>query len=149
MLSKKTKYALKALVILAKRYDTGWPMRISQISIEENIPHKFLESILLEMRKQGILGSKLGVNGGYYLLKSPKEIKLSAIIRLTDGPIALSSCVSLNFYERCAECKDEVTCGVRDVLKDARDATLGILANTSLEDIVNRESKLKQSIKKN
>jgi Rrf2 family protein len=148
MLSKKTKYALKALVILAKRYDTGWPMRISQISIEENIPHKFLESILLEMRKQGILGSKLGVNGGYYLLKSPKDIKLSSIIRLTDGPIALSSCVSLNFYERCAECKDEVSCGVRDVLKDARDATLSILANTSLEDIVNRENKLKQSVKK-
>lgn len=148
MLSKKTKYALKALVILAKRYDTGWPMRISQISVEENIPHKFLESILLEMRKQGILGSKLGVNGGYYLLKSPKDIKLSSIIRLTDGPIALSSCVSLNFYERCAECKDEVSCGVRDVLKDARDATLSILANTSLEDIVNRENKLKQSVKK-
>lgn len=148
MLSKKTKYALKALVILAKRYDTGWPMRISQISVEENIPHKFLESILLEMRKQGILGSKLGVNGGYYLLKSPKDIKLSSIIRLTDGPIALSSCVSLNFYERCTECKDEVSCGVRDVLKDARDATLSILANTSLEDIVNRENKLKQSVKK-
>jgi Rrf2 family protein len=148
MLSKKTKYALKALVILAKRYDTGWPMRISQISMEENIPHKFLESILLEMRKQGILGSKLGVNGGYYLLKAPNDIKLSSIIRLTDGPIALSSCVSLNFYERCAECKDEVSCGVRDVLKDARDATLSILANTSLEDIVNRENKLKQLIKK-
>jgi len=142
MLSKKTKYALKALIVLAKRYETGWPMRISQISTEENIPHKFLEAILLELRKQGILGSKLGINGGYYLLKEPKDIMLSSIIRLTDGPIALTTCVSLNFYERCAECKDEITCGVRDVMREARDATLNILANTSLEDIVKRENKL-------
>lgn len=145
MLSKKTKYALKALVVLAKRYETGWPMRISQISTEEKIPHKFLEAILLELRKQGFLGSKLGINGGYYLLKPPQEIMLSSIIRLTDGPISLTSCVSLNFYERCAECKDEVTCGVRAVMQEARDATLNILANTSLADIVARESKLSNS----
>lgn len=147
MLSKKTKYALKALVVLAKRYETGWPMRIAQIAQEENIPHKFLEAILLELRKQGILGSKLGVNGGYYLLKPPEEIKISSIIRLTDGPIALTTCVSLNFYERCTECKDETICGVKDVMKEARDATLNVLANTSLADIVKRETKLSNSRK--
>ena len=122
-------------------------MRVAQIAQEENIPHKFLEAILLELRKQGVLGSKLGVNGGYYLLTPPNEIMLSSVIRLTDGPIVLSTCVSLNFYERCTECKDETICGVKDVMKEARDATLNVLAHTSLADIVKRESKLSNSRK--
>lgn len=142
MLSKKTKYALNALVRLAKNHGTNVPLRIHEISEGEQIPHKFLEAILLELKKQGILGSKLGVNGGYYLLKHPKEIMLSSVIRFTDGPIALTRCVSLNFYERCEECKDEMTCGIRDVMGEARDAVLSILAHTSLEEIVKRESRL-------
>lgn len=142
MLSKKTKYALNALVRLAKNHETGVPLRIHEISEGEHIPHKFLESILLELKKQGVLGSKLGVNGGYYLLKHPKEIMLSSIIRLTDGPIALTKCVSLNFYERCEECKDEAICGIRNVMEQARDATLKVLANTSLKEVLERETQL-------
>ena len=148
MLSKKSKYAIKALVVLAKKYGHG-PVLISEISNEERIPRKFLEAILLEFRKTGILGSKKGSGGGYYLIKSPNEVMLSSVMRLTDGPISLTPCVSLNFYERCAECTDEITCGLRAVAKDVRDASLQILSNTSLADLVAREQKLvKQSKRK-
>ena len=145
MLSKKSKYAIKALVVLAKEYETHTPKRISEIAESEHIPRKFLEAILLELRNKGILGSKKGVSGGYYLLKKPSEIMLSDLIRITDGPIALLPCVSLNFYERCEECTDEITCGIRDVALEVRDASLRILNGTSLEDIVKREKKLARS----
>ena len=145
MLSKKSKYAIKALVVLAKKFGHG-PVLISEISNEEHIPKKFLEAILLEFRKTGVLGSKKGVGGGYYLIKSPDEVMLSNVMRLTDGPISLTPCVSLNFYERCEECTDEVTCSLRAVAKDVRDASLHILSNTSLADLIDREAKLlKQS----
>jgi Rrf2 family protein len=140
MLSNKTKYAIKALVALARNKE---PMTIFQIAEKERIPKKFLEAILLELRKQGILGSKIGVGGGYYLLKKPKEIVLTQVLRASGGPIALLPCVSLNFYERCEDCVDETTCSLRDVVLDVRDATLRIFAETTLKDMVDRESKLK------
>lgn len=149
MLSKKTKYALNALVLLAKHHGSPAPLRIHEIAMAEQIPQKFLETILLDLKKQGVLGSKLGANGGYYLAKPPKEIMLSSVIRITDGPIALTRCVSLNFYERCEECRDESTCGIRDVMGQARDAVLSILACTSLEQVVNREKALLAGKKKN
>ncbi len=142
MLTKKSKYAIKALVALARHYETEGPLRIAEIAEKENIPAKFLEAILLELRKHGILGSKKGVNGGYYLIKDPKEIILSNVMRITDGPIALIPCVSLNFYEKCEECKDELTCGLREIALKVRDASLEILANTSIGDMVEREAKL-------
>lgn len=147
MLSKKTKYALKALIALAKRYEKG-PVLISEISERERIPKKFLEAILLDLKNQGILGSKKGAGGGYYLIKSPEEVMLSKVIRMTDGPIALLPCVSMNFYERCAECNDEVTCGLRAVAQEVRDASLQILNQTSLADVVKRETKLTLSATK-
>src|SRR5690349_17424409 len=119
MLSKKSKYAIKALVALAKHEKEnkdGSPMRIIEISEQEKIPKKFLEAILLELRRHNLLGSKMGVNGGYYLLKSPKDIALTDIIRLTDGPIAMIPCASLNFYEKCDDCVDETICGLRKVM---------------------------------
>lgn len=148
MLSKKSKYAIKALIVLAKEYDSHLPKRISEISADEHIPRKFLEAILLELRNKGILGSKKGVNGGYYLLKKPSEILLSEVIRITDGPIALLPCVSLNFYERCEECTDEVTCSIRQIAIEVRDASLKILGGNSLEDMVKREEKLRKSSRK-
>jgi Rrf2 family protein len=138
MISKKTKYAIKALVALAKGDDKN-PMTISQIATQEKIPKKFLETILLDMRKQGILKSRIGIGGGYYLLMKPKDIYLSRILRNIDGPIALLPCVSLNFYEHCEDCKDEVTCGIRKVFIEVRDATLKILAETTLEDILKKD----------
>ena len=89
MLQKKTKYAIKALVALAKVYKSKTLLSISSISTTEKIPRKFLEKILLELKSQGFLGSKMGINGGYFLIKNPKDIMLSTIIRSTGGPIAL------------------------------------------------------------
>jgi len=141
MLSKKSKYAIKALIVLGKNYGKE-PMQILKIAEEENIPKKFLEQILLEMRNAGILYSKKGAGGGYSLNKDPEDIRLSQVIRLTDGPIALLPCVSLNFYRRCDECKTEETCGIRDTFIDVRNAMLQILNDTSIADIINRENKL-------
>jgi Rrf2 family protein len=147
MLPKKTKYAIKALMALAKTYEQKLPQRIADIAENENIPKKFLEAILLDMRKIGIVNSKMGANGGYYLSKHPDEIFLSNIIRFTGGPIALVPCVSLNFYEKCDECPNENICGLRDVMQEVRDASLQILAKTSLSDLIKREEVLSISPK--
>jgi len=138
MISKKTKYAIKALLALARKKDKS-PMTISEIAKQEKISKKFLETILLDMRRQGILKSKIGIGGGYYLLMKPKDIVLARLLRNIDGPIALLPCVSLNFYERCDDCKDEVTCGIRKTFIEVRDATLKILSETTLEDILKKE----------
>jgi len=141
MLSKKTKYAIKALVILGKNADKP-PMQISRIAEEERIPKKFLEQILLDLRNAGYLFSKKGAGGGYSLNKDPKEIFLVNVMRITDGPIAMVPCASLNFYHKCEECRQETTCGIRDVFVDVRDATLKILSETSIADIIARENTL-------
>ena len=100
MLSAKAQYAIHALTYLGEHYQQGY-IPINQIAEKRKIPAKFLEAILLELRKAGILGSKAGKNGGYYLLKAPKEIPMVTILRLMDGPIALLPCVSKKFYEPC------------------------------------------------
>ncbi len=141
MLSKKTKYAIKALVILGKNTDKP-PMQISKIAELEHIPKKFLEQILLDLRNAGFLYSKKGAGGGYSLNKDPKEIFLVSIMRITDGPIAMVPCASLNFYHKCDECHSELTCGIRNVFIDVRDVTLKILTETSIADIIARENKL-------
>ena len=142
MLPKKTKYAIKALMALARTYEQKHPQRIADIAENENIPKKFLEAILLDLRKFGMVNSKMGAHGGYYLSKHPDEIYLSNIIRFTGGPIALVPCVSLNFYEKCDECPNEHICGLRDVMQEVRDASLQILSKTSLSDLIKREELL-------
>jgi Rrf2 family protein len=134
MLSKKTKYGLKALTFLADRKENG-PVQISEISKSENISHKFLESILLTLRKAGILGSKKGKGGGYYLLKPALEVKMTDVIRALEGPIAMVPCVSLNFYEKCDDCPDENACSVHKLMIQVRDNTLHVLRNTTLADL--------------
>ena len=146
MLSKKSKYAIKALTCLAKRYESKTLLKIATISEEEKIPKKFLEAILVELRNNGLLHSKLGANGGYYLAKHPNEIFLSTVIRLSGGPIAMLPCVSLNFYEPCDECEDEKTCGLSNVMRTVREATIKILAATSIEDLLLKESELKVNL---
>jgi len=145
MLSKKTRYALKALVVLGKNFGQA-PLQISRIAIEENIPKKFLEQILLDLRNSGLLFSKKGAGGGYGLIKDPAEIFIVQVLRLTGGPVALLPCVSLNFYQKCDECINESTCGVRDVFVDVRNATLKVLSETSIADIIRRESNLTNQI---
>ncbi|MBI3218324.1 MAG: Rrf2 family transcriptional regulator [Bacteroidetes bacterium] len=142
MLSKKCKYAIHALVYLAERHEKG-PVQIQDISDDQHIPKKFLEAILLELRHAKILESKKGKGGGYYLIKDPAEVNLMQVMRLIDGPIALLPCVSLNYYERCDECRNEKTCGIRNSLIQVRDETLKILGGSTLAKIVKREKSLK------
>ncbi|WP_127845460.1 RrF2 family transcriptional regulator [Psychroflexus aestuariivivens] len=141
MISKKTKYAINALVHLAKKENEG-PIVISEIAEAENIPRKFLEAILLNLKKAGVLASKKGKGGGYYLLQSPEEINLADVMRLFDGPIAFLPCVTYKYYERCEECKDEETCGIRDVFFEVRNKTVELLKAASLSEIIKRESAL-------
>ena len=137
MLSHKAKYALKALLVLAQEYGQG-PILISDIANRENVPRKFLELILLELKNNGLLQSKKGKGGGYSLARPPELIHVGDVLRVVDGPIALLPCVSKSAYTRCEECRDERTCGIRLVMKDVRDATSQILDATSLADLLKR-----------
>ena len=135
MISKKAKYALKALKVLAQAYEKG-PLLISHIAESEHIPKKFLEAILLELRNHGILQSQKGKGGGYYLRVPPAEVTFAKIIRIVDGPIAPALCVSLHFYGKCDDCADEETCRLRTVLAKWRDANLSVLEKTTLEELI-------------
>src|SRR5512138_2272292 len=132
ILSKKTRYAMVALTRLAREYGHG-PIQIREIAEEEKIPQSFLENILLDLRKMGILGSNLGKSGGYYLLKKPEEVNLAEVIQHFEGTIALMYCVSDNSYRPCEFCKDEATCQIRKVFMEIRDVTNKILAKTTLK----------------
>ncbi len=145
MLSKKTKYAIKALIIMGKNMDKP-PMQIAQIAEQERIPRKFLESILLDLRNAGFLYSKKGAGGGYALNKAAEDITLAAILRLTDGPIAMVPCASLNFYHKCDECHNEVTCGIRAKFMEIRDASVKILEQTSIADMIAKETILSAAL---
>ena len=134
MLSKKSQYAFKALSYLAVRFNQG-PVLISEIAKKKKIPLKFLENILLELKKADILDSKKGKGGGYFLKKSPEKVKMATVIRLINGPIAMLPCVSLYFYERCKNC-DEKHCGLHDMMVEVRDATLNIVENRTLKDLI-------------
>ncbi|HEX2970274.1 MAG TPA: Rrf2 family transcriptional regulator [Bacteroidales bacterium] len=127
----KTRYAMVALARLARDFGKG-PVHIKTIATEEKIPLSFLENILLELKKTGILGSKLGKTGGYYLKKDPVDVSLADIIRLYEGSIALMYCVAEDSYHPCEFCKDELTCGIRNIFKEIRDTTNSILSRTTL-----------------
>ena len=130
-LSRKGRYALRALYALAANQGGG-PVLIADLAERENIPRKFLEAILLELKNAGVLRSKKGKGGGYVLAKSPDQIVLGEVIRIIDGPLAPIPCVSERAYARCEECVDEATCGTRIVMKQVRDAIAKILDNTTL-----------------
>jgi len=141
-LSKKTRYAIVALTRLARDFGKG-PVQIREIALSEKIPQNFLENILLELRKMGILGSKLGKSGGYFLLKKPQDVNLAEIVRHFEGTIALMYCVSEKAYQPCEFCREEANCKIRKVFKEVRDTTFDILARTSLQDLINTESSVK------
>ncbi len=134
MLSKKTQYAFQALSYIAQQ-QANEPILIAEISRKKKIPLKFLENILLQLRKDGILESKKGKGGGYYFKIKPKQVSLARVIRLLDGPIAPLSCVSLHFYERCKNC-DEKHCGLHDMMAKVRDANLKILEKKTIADLL-------------
>jgi Rrf2 family protein len=138
MLSAKAQYAIHALTYLGEQFQKGY-IPINQIAENRKIPPKFLEAILLEFRKAGVLGSKAGKNGGYYLLKAPKEIEMVQILRLMDGPIALLPCVSKKFYEPCRLCPyQEANCNIRQIFLEVRDATLAVIEGKSLHDLMQK-----------
>ena len=134
MLSQKAKYALQALSYLASHYNEGTPVLIGTIAEKKNIPIKFLEAILCQLRHEDILVSMRGRSGGYKLAEAPKKISLARVIRAVDGPIAMLSCVSLNFYKRCDNC-NEKSCRINPVMAEARDAVLRVLEKRTLNDI--------------
>lgn len=137
MLSKKAKYALRAALALAKEHGHG-PVLIAELAERERIPKKFLELILLDLKNEGLLQSKKGKGGGYGLGKAPDKITVGQVIRAIDGPIAPIPCVSQTAYVKCEECPDEMTCGIRLVMKEVRDATARIVDHTSLADVLAR-----------
>jgi Rrf2 family protein len=139
-LSKRGEYGLRAIIYLAESTDSDKPcpiMQIKEISQHENIPIKFLEQILLALKNAGLLQSKLGFGGGYYLAKPASEIYLGQIVRILDGPLAPIRCVSQMAYEPCG-CPDERTCGLRMVMGDVRNAIANVLDNTTLADVATR-----------
>ena len=131
MLTRKSKYGLKELLVLAEESDRG-PVLISELADRQRLPKKFLEAILLELKRAGLLHSKKGKGGGYVLGRKPTEITVGQVIRVLEGPLALTPCVSQTAYRRCDECPDEQGCGVRLAMKEVRDATARILDNTTL-----------------
>jgi len=135
MLTQKTRYSMLALIRLAKEFGKG-TMMINEIAESEKIPKRFLESILLELKKNGYLGSKLGKNGGYFLIKRPEDVNLLEIVRLFEGSIAMLRCTSEKYYEPCDHCKDEATCAIRWTFKDIRDYTFNKLEGTSLAMLI-------------
>ena len=131
MLTRRSKYGLKAVLYLAGRVGDG-PISVAEIADEERIPRKFLEAILLDLKRTGVLQSKKGQGGGYVLGRKPTEITVGQVVRTLDGPLALVPCVSQTAYAPCADCVDEASCGVRLAMKQVRDATARILDHTSL-----------------
>ncbi|MCJ7432830.1 MAG: Rrf2 family transcriptional regulator [Anaerolineales bacterium] len=138
-LSKRGEYGLRAMIVLAEPVakNTMPVVQIKEIAQREQISAKFLEQILLALKNAGMLHSKMGVGGGYYLARPPSEITLGQIFRVLDGPVAPIRCVSQMSYEACG-CPDEQTCGLRMVMGDVRDAIANILENTTLADVTDR-----------
>lgn len=148
MLNKKTKYALRAVMALARRKDEGLVL-IADLAESENIPKKFLEQILLDLKRAGILASTKGKGGGYALGRPASDISVGAIIRVIEGPLAMVPCVSQHSPGVCEECRNPLACGIRGVMKEVRDQTALILDNTSILTVIRSEEELGLALKTN
>lgn len=134
MLSQKAKYAIKALLVLARAQGEDLLVQAPEISSTQNIPKKFLDLIFFELRRHNLVQSTRGREGGYSLARPAAEISIAAIVRAVDGPLAPLPCASVKFYRRCSDCDDEKTCEVRRLMREVRDAASAILDNTSLAE---------------
>jgi Rrf2 family protein len=139
MLTQKAKYAVRALAVLGAA-DRHVPLPIHEVADRAHAPQKFLEAILLELRRHGVLVSTRGKAGGYVLAHPPEEIRLGDIIRMMDGPLAPIPCASLTAYRPCVDCLDPATCSIRRVMRRVRDATAAILDNTTVADLTDSET---------
>ncbi len=133
MISQKTRYALRALLYLVEQ-GRGAPVQLGSIAESQQVPRKYLELIMLDLKRAGIVTSVRGPSGGYRLARTPAEISFGEVIRVLDGPIALVPCASVNFYSKCGDCHDEESCAIRRVLAVVRDTSAQILDSTSLAD---------------
>ena len=131
MLTQKTRYALRALLYLVER-GGGQPVQIAEIAATQQVPRKYLELIMLDLKKAGIVLSRRGPGGGYGLARPAEEISFAEVVRTMDGPIALVPCASLNFYAKCGDCHDEASCAIRKVMAQVREEAVRILGGTSL-----------------
>jgi Rrf2 family protein len=136
-LSKRTQYSLRALYALARNHGQG-PTLITQLAQDESIPKKFLEQILLSLKSTGIVSSKKGKGGGYFLVRPPDEVTVGSVIRLIEGPLAPLPCASETRFRKCDECIDVETCGTRMVMREVRDAIAKILGHTTLTMVCRR-----------
>lgn len=141
-LSLRGEYALRALLVLGLNYD-GPVTRIQAISAQQNIPKRFLEQILNDLKSAGIVQSRRGVAGGYRLAKRPEQISIASIVRHIEGALAPVSCVSEQFYEKCS-CPDEARCAIRSVMKEVREAVVKLAERITVADLVERSRKLQQ-----
>jgi Rrf2 family protein len=140
MLSQKAQYAFRALTHLVNHYQKG-PVLISEIAESKHIPLKFLENILLQLKHAGILESKKGKGGGYYLKTDPAKTSIASVMRIVDGPIAMLPCVSLYFYQKCRNC-DEHNCGLHGIMEEVRDATLSVVEKKTLAQLAEGKESL-------
>jgi len=134
MLTQRTRYSMLALGKLAREYGNG-PISIQEIAESEKIPKRFLEGILLDLKKNAFLGSRMGKNGGYFLQREPESIQLLEIIRLFEGSIAFLACTSIRCYQPCNHSKDEATCPIRNIFMDIRESIILKLEATSVADL--------------
>jgi Rrf2 family protein len=134
-ISKRTQYGLKAMLALGRKYRDG-PILISTLAREEVIPIKFLEAILLDMKGRGLLDSKMGRKGGYFLSRPPSAITIGSIIRIIEGPLAPLPCASETAFKPCEECQDVENCGTRIIMRRVRDAISEVLDRTTLADLI-------------
>ena len=147
MLSQKAKYAIKALLVLA-RAEEDELVQVNQIAEQQNIPKKFLDLIFFELRRHDLIVSTRGREGGYSLGKPAADISIASIVRAVDGPLAPLPCASVKFYRRCSDCDDEKTCEVRRLMREVRDAAAAILDNTSLAEAASINQHVSRSRKK-
>lgn len=137
MISQKARYAFRALIALSRK-DIGEAVVIGELARAEDIPQKFLEQILLDLKRSGLVASRRGKVGGYMLIKDPREIFFGAVLRLIDGPVAPLPCLSKIAYRKCVDCKSEADCEVRSVFAQVAKATRMVLDRTSLADVRDR-----------
>jgi Rrf2 family protein len=144
MLSMKAKYALRALIVLS--INEKKMLQAKAIAKQADVPAKFLETILIELKNNQIVSSKRGIFGGYFLARPAQEINVGEIIRLTDGSLAPLRCASVSDYRKCDDCEDENTCVIRKVMMNVRNAIAGVLDHQSLADMLYLSPKQKQNI---
>ena len=137
MMSMKAKYGIQALLILAREYGRG-PLMASDISSREGMPKRFVEQILVDLKRNGIVQSRRGKGGGYYLSRLPSTISINQLIRVLNGPVAWLPCVNDGAKTYCAECLDPSACAIKGIFDEVQTATMRILEHRTLADLVKR-----------